>query len=92
MIVIDSEFKYLIWYIESSSLDREKKLKLKVANKYTKGFVSDDILIHKDIEKYIQTEKYIFDWYIKINAPNPNLNYINGYIYPRFEKENIVIE
>ena len=70
-------------------MDREKKLK--VANKYTKGFVSDDILIHKDIGKYIQTEKYIFDGYIKINAPNPNLKYINGNIHPRFEKEILLL-
>ena len=92
MIVIDSGFKDGTCYVETSSLDGEKNLKLKVANKYTQGFVSDDILIHKDIEKYIQPRKYIFDGFIKINAPNPNLNYINGNIHPRFEKENIVIE
>ena len=92
MIVIDSGFKDGTCYVETSSLDGEKNLKLKVANKCTQGFVSNDINNHKEIEKYIHPEKYKFNGYIKINAPNPNLNYINGSIHPIFDKENIHIE
>ena len=92
MVVIDSGFKDGTCYVETSSLDGEKNLKLKVANKYTQGFISNDINVHKDIEKFIYPGKYILNGFIKINAPNPNLNYINGTIHPKFEKENNKIE
>ena len=55
MILIDSGFTEGICYIETSSLDGEKTLKLKVANKYTQGFISNDINKPKRIiTKYIQ--------------------------------------
>ena len=92
IILIDSKFKDGRCYIETSSLDGEKNLKLKVANKYTQGFISKDINISKNIEKYMNPEKYIFSGHIKINAPNPNLNIINGNIHTKFKKENCNIE
>ena len=86
MILIDSGFAEGTCYIETSSLDGEKTLKLKVSNIHTQGFISDDIRSNKAIEKLIEPEKYIFNGFIKINAPNSNLNYINGYLYTLFTK------
>ena len=51
MILIDSGFSEGICYVETSSLDGEKTLKLKVANKYTRGFISNDIKDNKGIIK-----------------------------------------
>ena len=92
IILIDSKFKDGRCYVETSSLDGEKNLKLKVANKYTQGFISKDVNVRKNIEKCIIPEKYTFSGHIKINAPNPNLSYIKGNIHPQFKKENCNIE
>ena len=92
IILIDTGFGEGTCYVETSSLDGEKTLKLKVANKYTQGFISDDIQVNKGIEKFIPANKYDFNGIIKINAPNANLNYINGTFHPKFEKKDIIIE
>jgi magnesium-transporting ATPase (P-type) len=92
MILIDSGFIEGTCYVETSSLDGEKTLKLKVANKYTQGFISNDIKANKGIEKNIQSEKYSFNGFIKINAPNPDLNYVNGTIHAQFEKKGCKID
>ena len=92
MILIDTGFGEGTCYVETSSLDGEKTLKLKVANKYTQGFISDDIDSNKGIEKIIQPKKYLFKGYIRINSPNSNLNYINGTFHPKFKKNNTFIE
>ena len=92
MILIDSGFSEGTCYVETSSLDGEKALKLKVANKYTQGFLSNDIKGNKGIEKFFQSGKYFFNGFIKINAPNIDLNYINGTFHAKFKKEGIYIE
>ena len=92
IILIDTGFGEGTCYVETSSLDGEKTLKLKVANKYTQGFISNDIQINKGIEKYIHLKDYSFTGAIKINAPNANLNYINGTFHPKFKKHGINIE
>ena len=92
MILIDSGFKEGICYVETSSLDGEKTLKLKVANKYTQGFISNDIKSNKGIEKYIHSGKYSFGGYVKINTPNIDLNYVNGTLHTLFKKEGCKIE
>ena len=92
MILIDSGISEGTCYVETSSLDGEKTLKLKVANKYTQGFLSNDININKGIEKIIQPGKYSFNGYIKINAPNIDLNYINGTIHTVFKKIGCTVE
>ena len=92
MILIDSGFSEGICYVETSSLDGEKTLKLKVANKYTQGFISDDINNNKNIEKILQNGKYYFSGYIKINTPNADLNYINGTVHAFFQKEEKLID
>ena len=92
MILIDTGFGEGTCYVETSSLDGEKTLKLKVANKYTQGFISNELKINKGLEKFIQTKSFYFSGYIKINAPNANLNYINGTFHPKFQKHNSVVE
>ena len=92
MIIIDSGFEEGTCYVETSSLDGEKNLKLKVANKYTQGFISSDIKKRKGVTKLIQTHRYFFDGYIRINSPNMDLNYINGTIHTLFKKNEKFIE
>ena len=92
MILIDTGFGEGICYVETSSLDGEKTLKLKVANKYTQGFISNDIKSNKGIERFIPPGKYSFNGYIKINLPNIDLNYVNGTIHTLFKKEEKKIE
>ena len=79
MILIDSGLSEGICYVETSSLDGEKTLKLKVANKYTKGFISNDIKVNKGIEKIVCDEKYLFNGFIRLNWPNADLNYYKIY-------------
>ena len=92
MILIDTGFGEGICYVETSSLDGEKTLKLKVANKYTQGFIRNDIKANKGIEKFIMPERYSFNGKIKINMPNMDLNYINGTMHTMFKKEGKKIE
>ena len=92
MIIIDSGFSEGICYVETSSLDGEKTLKLKVANKYTQGFISSDINLNRGIEKFFIPGKYSFNGYIKINSPNIDLNYVNGTMHTLFKKEGCTIE
>ena len=92
IILIDTGSGEGTCYVETSSLDGEKALKLKIANKFTQGFISDDIHSNRGIEKYIHQKKYHFGGIIKINAPNSNLNYINGTFHPSFKKKDIIIE
>ena len=92
MIVIDSGFSEGICYVETSSLDGEKTLKLKVANKYTKGFFSNDIKENKGIEKYFHYNQYSLSGTVKINEPNIDLSYINGSIHAIFIKKECKID
>ena len=92
MIVIDSGFSEGICYVETSSLDGEKTLKLKVANKYTKGFFSSDIKQSKGIEKYFHYSQYSLCGTIKINEPNIDLSYINGTMHAVFNKNECKID
>ena len=92
IILIDSGFTEGMCYVETSSLDGEKSLKLKFANKYTQGFISNDIKLNKGIEKLIHPKRYSFNGYIRVNAPNADLNYINGIAQIILSKDNINIE
>jgi len=92
MILIDTGYGEGTCYVETSSLDGEKNLKLKVANKYTQGFISNDFQTSKDIENLLQPDKYSFKGFVKVNLPNSNLNYVNGNINIFFSKKNIKIK
>ena len=92
MILIDTAFSEGICYVETSSLDGEKNLKLKVTNKYTLGFINKDIIKNKSIKNVIQSDNYFFSGFIRIDVPNANLNYINGTFHPKFKKLDINID
>ena len=92
IILIDSGFSEGTCYVETSSLDGEKTLKLKMANKITQGFISNDIKMNKGVEKFIQGKKYSFNGFIKINAPTPDLNYVNGNVHAIFNKNGCNID
>ena len=93
MLLIDTTFKEGICYVETSSLDGEKTLKLKVANKYTQGFISRKYSkINKGLEKAIGKNNYQFEGHIKINNPNADLNYVNGTFHPMLESEDICVD
>ena len=92
IILIDTSFPEGICYVETSSLDGEKNLKLKVTNKYTLGFINKDIIKNKTIQNVIKSDKYFFNGFIRINVPNANLNYINGTFHPKFKKMDIDID
>ena len=92
MILLDSGFIEGTCYVETSSLDGEKTLKLKVANKYTQGFISNDVKANKGIEKFIQGSDYFFSGFIRINAPSQDLNYVNGTIHVVFDKKDVHID
>ena len=63
-----------------------------MANKFTQGFISNDFRENNNIEKLILPDAYYFSGIIKINSPNPNLNYVNGNFHPKFEKFGSKIE
>ena len=93
MILLDSTFKEGICYVETSSLDGEKTLKLKVTNKYTQGFLSRKFSkITHGLENAIEKDKYFFDGHVKINSPNADLNYVNGTFHAILESEDICVE
>ena len=91
MILLDSGFIEGTCYVETSSLDGEKTLKLKVANKHTQGFISNDVKANKGIEKLIQGKNYSFSGFIRINSPSQDLNYVNGTIHVIFDKKDVHI-
>ena len=80
MLLIETGNEEGTCYIDTSSLDGEKSLKLKVANKKTCDILKQYIKTNMDIEKVN------FGKYIKINGqaqvefPNCNLNQIEGSI------------
>ena len=92
MILIDTGYGEGTCYVETSSLDGEKNLKLKVANKFTQGFISNDFQVNKDIENLIQYAKYSFKGFVNVNSPNSNLNYVSGNLNVFFSKQNIKIK
>ena len=75
IVLIDSGLRDGIAYVETSSLDGEKALKFKLANKQTVGLFSDS-----NNKKEINFRNLIINGEIEILPPNPNLNEIYGKI------------
>ena len=86
MILIDSGLREGIAYVETSSLDGEKALKFKLANKQTIGVFSEE-----NNKKQINFRNLIIGGEIEICPPNQNLNEISGKI-KFFLKKNDVIK
>ena len=75
MILIDSGLRDGIAYVETSSLDGEKALKFKLANKQTVGCFLDN-----NNKREINFKNLIIQGDIEICAPNHNLSQIYGKI------------
>ena len=90
MVLVDSGMREGIAYVETSSLDGEKALKFKLANKETIGSFSDE-----KNRKEIATKNIMIGGEVEISNPNPNLNEINGkvkFILKRDEKSSFSAE
>ena len=86
LILIDSGLREGIAYVETSSLDGEKALKFKLANKQTIGVFTEN-----NNKKEINFRNLTIGGEIEICPPNPNLNEIYGKI-KFFLKNNDVIK
>ena len=86
MILIDSGLREGIAYVETSSLDGEKALKFKLANKQTMGVFTEN-----NNKREINFRNLIIGGEIEICPPNQNLNEIYGKI-KFFLKNNEVIK
>ena len=73
MVLIDSGMREGLAYVETSSLDGEKALKFKLANKETIGSFSDE-----KNRKELIGKNLVIGGEIEIPHPNPNLNEISG--------------
>ena len=69
MVLIDSGMREGIVYVETSSLDGEKALKFKLANKETIGSFSEE-----KNRKELVSKNLVISGEIEISCPNPNLN------------------
>ena len=86
MILIDSGLREGIAYVETSSLDGEKALKFKLANKQTIGVFSEE-----NNKREINFRNLVIGGEVEICPPNQNLNEISGKI-KFFLKKNDVIK
>ena len=92
MIVLDSGFKNGTCYVETSSLDGEKALKIKIANKETQGIISKYIDNNHKLEVNDNLKNCYYGGEVKVNMPNANLNQIDGKVFLQFSNENFQIE
>ena len=86
MVLVDSGMREGIAYVETSSLDGEKALKFKLANKETIGSFSDE-----KNRKEIVFKNLAIGGEVEIAYPNPNLNEISGkvkFLLKRGEKSS----
>ena len=84
MLILDSGLKEGTCYVETSSLDGEKNLKLKIANKKTCG-IFNDIIDNNNFDKINEIK---ISGFIKVGLPNKNLNEIGGKIDINIIKNN----
>ena len=81
LVLIDSGTREGECYIETSSLDGEKTLKLKIANKKIYGLFSkklENINTNKKIEKIKNLIDFTISGFIQVIPANANLNQIDG--------------
>ena len=85
MILIDSGLREGIAYVETSSLDGEKALKFKLANKKTEGAFAEE-----NNKREINFRNLIIGGEIEVSPPNQNLNEIYGKIKFFLKKNDII--
>ena len=78
MVLIDSGMKEGVCYLETSSLDGEKSLKLKVTSQKIYGIFSSLISSSNKIENNKKLTNFEMMGLIQVNQPNENLNQIDG--------------
>ena len=87
MIVLDSGFRNGTCYVETSSLDGEKALKLKIANIKTQGIISDYVDEDSKLENIAELQECVFSGSVRVNTPNIDLNQMDGEININFENK-----
>ena len=78
LVIIDSGMREGECYIETSSLDGEKTLKLKIANNKIHGLISKRINTNKRIEKIKNLIKFKISGFVQVTPANADLNQIDG--------------
>jgi phospholipid-transporting ATPase len=81
LVIIDSGMREGECYIETSSLDGEKTLKLKIANKKIYGLFSKKLNennINKRLEKMKNLINFSISGFVQVTPANSNLNQIDG--------------
>ena len=94
LLLIDSGMREGECYIETSSLDGEKTLKLKIANKKIYGLISKRIENNKNkkIEKIKDLINFTISGFIQVTAANANLNQIDGKLNFFIQEDNTIKE
>ena len=96
LVLLDSGMGDGQCYVETSSLDGEKTLKLKIANKKLAGFVSKRIKDNSDKNKNIHKIKNLINFnitgYIQVIHANSNLNQIDGKLNFFIEENDFIIK
>ena len=85
LVLIDSGLRDGIAYVETSSLDGEKALKFKLANKQSVGLFSEE-----NNKREINFRNLIISGEIEITPPNQHLNEIFGKIKLFFKKNDVI--
>ena len=94
MIILDSGMSDGQCYVETSSLDGEKNLKLKIANQKIVGLISKR-RIHEskkklEMDKLNDSMNFFFSGFIQVIQPNANLNQIEGKVNIFIMENNII--
>ena len=94
LVLIDSGMREGECYIETSSLDGEKTLKLKIANKKIYGLFSqkiDNESVNTKIEKIKNLIDFTISGFIQVTPANANLNQIDGKLNFFIQEDKIFI-
>ena len=94
LLLIDSGMREGECYIETSSLDGEKTLKLKIANKKIYGLISKRIENNKNkkIEKIKDLINFKISGFVQVISANANLNQIDGKLNFFIQEDNTLKE
>ena len=92
LVIIDSGMREGECYIETSSLDGEKTLKLKIANNKIYGLISKKINTNKRIEKIKNLIDFKISGFVQVSPPNSDLNQIDGKLNFFIQENGLLIE
>ena len=96
LVLIDSGMGDGQCYVETSSLDGEKTLKLKIANKKIAGLISKRIIDKEQknskIHKIKDLIKFNISGFIQVIHANSNLNQIEGKLNFYIDENNLIVK